>query len=861
MAPQSLILRQCFQEAASAAGAALARCIDQIVAALQLAETKSMKMAERDELATAWRDLLKHKNNWSADYPAQLLRAFEAAPTVSANATAHALATARTMSSGPSGFAELSLVDDTELLQAIESSRLLQSLLPTVEQPLARLDALVSSAQGLQTVSPELNPMRPEVFAQTLRTLIGTVPAEPTVASMWLRMLAEPLAPELAKIYAHVAQLLDAAHVQAAGYRVLQTPAGSKPGADRGAASRRGDLEGPGTGSGSLGGQSGQGGHSGRGGMGETGRGSLSAAAPLDDDVVASDDIPYADLAGYEIGDALFQDFLYHGGSNAQARLAPSYYASVEEELATLRASPEPPPESAPQGLPSQRQAEYQATPAVDRPARLVDVLSQLSSQLWGVYGRARERSLVRSELKKDATRVGQVLGLEVVRKLVNQVAQDPRLLVPVREAIVALEPSLLRLAMVDPRFFSDERHPGRLLMERVAQRSFRFNDEFSAEFNSFFTPVHAAFNDLNQQRDIQSPEPFSAALAQLEALWGSEDTQESAQREEALRAMRFAEQRQATADQIAYDLSTRSDLEKVPGAVLDFLFGSWALVMAQAKLTDTRNQIDPKGYGSVVSQLVWSSKIDFTLNQPAKLIEMIPGLLRQLNEGLDSLGQDPAERQTFFAALEKLHRPVLELRRATRERVAQETARLMADPAVQPASPEQRVAKAAEQPWLAPREIGSAGFDKEAAVGGDSGAVPLPPATSAPAGADNATPGDAEVDDQMQELMSALGTAGVATTPSDTDTSPDAAAVLQSLHIGHWVDLYSKGHWLRAQLIWASTRGTLYMFESHGGQPHSMTRRSCEKLVRERLLRPVQSQGVIDQALDALSQETAAEH
>jgi hypothetical protein len=45
--------------------------------------------------------------------------------------------------------------------------------------------------------------------------------------------------------------------------------------------------------------------------------------------------------------------------------------------------------------------------------------------------------------LKKEATHVGQVLGLEVVRKLVNEVAQDPRLLVPVREAIVALEPSL----------------------------------------------------------------------------------------------------------------------------------------------------------------------------------------------------------------------------------------------------------------------------------------------------------------------------------------------------------------------------------------------------------------------------------
>ena len=505
----------------------------------------------------------------------------------------------------------------------------------------------------------------------------------------------------------------------------------------------------------------------------------------------------------------------------------------------------------------AQAEAQYQSLPAVDRPARLVDVLSQLSSQLWGVYGRAKERAVLRTELKKDATRVGQVLGLEVVRKLVNQVAQDPRLLAPVREAIVALEPSLLRLAMVDPRFFSDERHPGRLIMERVAQRSFKYNDEFAPEFQGFFEPVRDAFNALNQQTEITSPEPFSMALSELEHLWSTEDNQEAAQREEAVRAMRFAEQRQATADQIAYDLSTRSDLDKVPGVVLDFLYGPWALVMATAKLTDTRNQIDPKGYGSVVSNLVWSSKLDFTLNQPAKLIEMIPTLLKQLTEGLDSLGQDPAERQTFFGALEQLHRPVLELRRATRERILEEMTRLMADPVVQPATPEQRMAKPAAQPWLAPREVGSAGFDEAPVSQPDELKDTVPMALPEP----ELSPQEQELAAQLKELSEMTGvpmapTASAA--PAEPQVLDDQSAedIMRSLHTGAWVDLSYKGQWLRAQLIWASAKGTLYMFESHGGQPHSMTRRSCEKLVRERLLRLVNTTGVVVQALDALARD-----
>jgi hypothetical protein len=71
-------------------------------------------------------------------------------------------------------------------------------------------------------------------------------------------------------------------------------------------------------------------------------------------------------------------------------------------------------------------------------------------------------------------------------------------------------------------------------------------------------------------------------------------------------------------------------------------------------------------------------------------------------------------------------------------------------------------------------------------------------------------------------------------------------------------VDLYSKRQWLRAQLVWASSHATLFMFVSHGGQPHSMTKRSCEKLIAQRLLRPVNAQGVVAQALDAVRLEVA---
>ncbi|MES2954650.1 MAG: DUF1631 family protein, partial [Pseudomonadota bacterium] len=836
MIPQAGVFERCLQEAADAAKPALAHCIEHAVAGLQLAETQSMKTAERDEFGLAWRELLKLKDSWCAQYPQDLLKAFNSAAPSSPDLLAPQLPVRPASQHGEAGADLFSLVDNAQVEQGIESSRLLQQILPAVGQVLAELDALMSSAQGLVNVRPEFNPVRPEVYARTLRSLMATAAVEPAIHALWVNHLAEPMGRELKRVYEKLINLLELAQVRAASYRVVPTPAAVR-------SSRPAPLS-------------------------SAGASNASGATPgnpvgvgyVSDEPLPRSPSQYADLSDGDVRDVLFQDFLFRGGSAANHGLTPSYYATIEEELIALKATPD----SAPAPLEARSQArrisneghDYHGTrsdpsrptlPAGDadiddddgtpeNASRIIGVLSQLSSQVWGVYGRARERALVRTQLKKDATHVGQVLGMEVVRKLVNQVAQDPRLLVPVREAIVALEPSLLRLAMVDSRFFSEEGHPGRRLMERVAQRSFKYNSQASTGFTTFFNSVTEAFNGLNAL-DIADAQPFGDALSSLQNLWDAQDRQEKAQRSSMRQTMQFAEERQSQADQIAFDMSMRADLNQVPGVVLDFLFGPWALVLAHARLTDTQRQIDPHGYGSLVSDLLWSVKPQVTLKRPGQLIDMIPGMLAKLHTGLASLGQDPRETEAFFSTMEKLHRPVLKLRRVRSRRDAEEsdTAPLevaLADAPdmseILPATPEQRKAKAAGQPWLAPQELDDAGFEET-----------LPS-------------GPAELGDDSGDEMALLPAPDEA--PQDTAAAaeqPSPEQLLHGLREGSWVDLHSKRRWRRAQLIWASTRGTLFMFVSDGGQPHSMTKRSCEKLIREGLLRPVQTHGVVAQALD----------
>jgi hypothetical protein len=84
--------------------------------------------------------------------------------------------------------------------------------------------------------------------------------------------------------------------------------------------------------------------------------------------------------------------------------------------------------------------------------------------------------------------------------------------------------------------------------------------------------------------------------------------------------------------------------------------------------------------------------------------------------------------------------------------------------------------------------------------------------------------------------------------------SAAEADAVIEQLAEGTWVDLHARQQWRRARLVWTGTRRTLFMFVGEGGQPHSMTRRSLQRLVAGRLLRPIEAHAVVQHAIDALS-------
>ena len=108
-------------------------------------------------------------------------------------------------------------------------------------------------------------------------------------------------------------------------------------------------------------------------------------------------------------------------------------------------------------------------------------------------------------------------------------------------------------------------------------------------------------------------------------------------------------------------------------------------------------------------------------------------------------------------------------------------------------------------------------------------------------------------VDDPAQPVAPAAASPAELT---ESELLTRIRAEVARLRTGDWVDLYVHGRWRRAQLSWMSDNGSLFMFVSHGGRAHSMTQRTCEKLMRLRHLRPVEIDPVVERALKRLSED-----
>jgi hypothetical protein len=403
-------------------------------------------------------------------------------------------------------------------------------------------------------------------------------------------------------------------------------------------------------------------------------------------------------------------------------------------------------------------------------------------------------------------------LAAEVVTLLLRRIAEDARLLRPVRDLVQMLKEPLLQLARSDPRFFADRQNPARQLLDAITARSLAFSSEQDTGFDSFARHVVEAVKTAQAtgaQLSDQLPgvlQRFNAAVTPVAA----------PAQGLALQTLVRVEQRNLLAERIADEIKARPDVARAPGLVRRFVAGPWSQVIAHARLSTEAGQM-PGGadapalrFMDVLPDLLWSSQLAQASRNRPRLIKTIPHVLRTLREGLDSIEYPRGQSEPFFQALMGLHEAAYKTQHLEG---SEPSAALDLDDE----RPDRRRGQEPE-PWIRETEARESGFMTDADM--------LP------------TPDFADT----QSLSS--------------DWQALSAVAPEELRVGAWIDLQENGQTQRCQLTWASPHGRIFLFTAPQGRSVSLSRSGLDRLQRAGLVRVVAEHGVVDDALDSVARQ-----
>ena len=100
---------------------------------------------------------------------------------------------------------------------------------------------------------------------------------------------------------------------------------------------------------------------------------------------------------------------------------------------------------------------------------------------------------------------------------------------------------------------------------------------------------------------------------------------------------------------------------KKVPEIVSAFLRGPWAQVVAESQLLCADGAADTDGYLGLVDDLIWSVQLRLARRNRARLVDIVPGMLVKMRQGLGLISYPEERIPVFFDELITFHEQAFE--------------------------------------------------------------------------------------------------------------------------------------------------------------------------------------------------------
>jgi hypothetical protein len=290
---------------------------------------------------------------------------------------------------------------------------------------------------------------------------------------------------------------------------------------------------------------------------------------------------------------------------------------------------------------------QYVPAPAAVDDFDLRNQLEQLLTRVSVKSGRSR----IFAEADEDV--------INLVAMLFECMLDDRNLPDSLKALIGRLQIPLVKVAVLDKSFFSRSSHPARRLLNEIASAAMGWGACDDHQRDSLYVRIDQVVQRLLNEF-VDDPAIFSELLADFLAF-----TQDERRRSELLeQRIRDAEEgraRTGLARQQVEQALNQALLGKVlPQGVVTFVQQAWSKVLLLTCLKHGARSAEWHADVRTLEQLVWSVQ-QHREPDAARMLALVPGLLKSLRDGLNASAFDPFATSEFFSELEGLHQQALQ--------------------------------------------------------------------------------------------------------------------------------------------------------------------------------------------------------
>lgn len=249
---------------------------------------------------------------------------------------------------------------------------------------------------------------------------------------------------------------------------------------------------------------------------------------------------------------------------------------------------------------------------------------------------------------------------ISFVSLLFQFVLDDRSLAEPMKAAISRLQIPIIKVAMQDASFFSEQGHPARRLLNEMTNAALGWIAEDNYQNDSLYQSICATIERVNNDF-IDDTQLFSDVLADFISFVDHEKKRADLREKRVVDAETGRDLSESARDYVAQLIASKNLDHCAPEFVATMIEDSWN---NRLFLTYLKKGIESQEWLDAVAameDLLWTVAPERFIGDRAGIIHRIPEMLKALRQGLDSINYESYAAGEFFTHLEHFHLDVMQ--------------------------------------------------------------------------------------------------------------------------------------------------------------------------------------------------------